>query len=128
MIIGVGTDIVEIKRISASIERLGAKFIKRILTPSEQEQYYAIAQREKADAFVAKRFAAKEAAVKAMGTGIGSGVSFQHFCVKNRPSGQPYLEVDEVIENKLGESASWFLSLSDEQHYALAFVTLEAME
>ncbi len=126
MIIGVGTDIVEIPRITASIERLGDKFVNRILTPVERERYDTFGHKDKAAAYVAKRFAAKEAAVKAMGTGIGSGVSFQHFSVLNRPSGQPYLEVSSELDEILGQPVSWHLSLSDEQSYALAFVTLEA--
>lgn len=126
MIIGVGTDIVEIARIAASIERLGEKFVNRILTPIEQERYASFRHQDKAVAYVAKRFAAKEAAVKALGTGIGSGVSFQHFSVLNYPSGQPYLDVSSEIGDKLDQSAIWHLSLSDEQSFALAFVTLEA--
>ncbi|SBS35074.1 Holo-[acyl-carrier-protein] synthase [Marinomonas aquimarina] len=127
MILGIGTDIVEIERIAASIERLGERFVDRILTPSEREQFAQL-NNVRAAAFLAKRFAAKEAAVKALGTGIGSGVSFQHFTVVNLPSGKPTLEVDESIQGTLGRSVQWHLSLSDEQQFALAFVTLEAME
>lgn len=78
--------------------------------------------------FVAKRFAAKEAAVKALGTGIGSGVSFQHFTVVNLASGRPVLEVAETIQQKFEHPVVWHLSLSDERLFALAFVTLEAKE
>lgn len=126
MIIGIGTDIVEISRISASIERLGDKFVNRILTPVERERYKSFANEDKAAGYVAKRFAAKEAAVKALGTGIGSGVSFQHFSVLNLPSGQPYLEVSNELADKLDGPVNWHISLSDEQMFALAFVTLEA--
>lgn len=126
MIIGIGTDIVEIARISASIERLGDKFVNRILTPVERERYRSLVNKDKAAAYVAKRFAAKEAAVKALGTGIGSGVSFQHFSVLNLPSGQPYLEVSNELNDKLDGPVNWHISLSDEQMFALAFVTLEA--
>ncbi|MCW8355788.1 holo-ACP synthase [Marinomonas pontica] len=80
----------------------------------------------KANAFVAKRFAAKEAAVKALGTGIGSGVSFQHFSVVNLPSGQPVLVVDDVISERYDMPLSWHLSLTDEKAYAQAFVVLES--
>ena len=86
MIIGIGTDLVEIARIAQSIERLGERFIDRILTTTEKKRWLEIRNVDKANAYVAKRFAAKEAAVKALGTGIGSGVSFQHFSVGNLPS------------------------------------------
>lgn len=127
MIIGIGTDIVEIERIASSIERLGERFVNRILTPPEREQFAQL-NSQRAASFLAKRFAAKEAAVKALGTGIGSGVSFQHFTVVNLPSGKPVLEVDESILSMLEHPVKWHLSLSDEQQFALAFVTLEAME
>lgn len=125
MILGIGTDIIEIDRIQESIDRVGERFVKRILTESEQVQYNTLAQDRRAS-FLAKRFAAKEAAVKALGTGIGRGVSFQHFTVKNLPSGQPTLEVDATIESRFEGAIQWHLSLSDERQFALAFVTLEA--
>lgn len=128
MIIGIGTDLVEIARISESVAKLGERFVGRILTPNEQEQWANISNDEVRNAFVAKRFAAKEAAVKALGTGIGRGVSFQHFQVKNLPSGQPILEVDEVIEARFAQPVSWHLSLTDEKAYAQAFVILETKE
>lgn len=126
MILGIGTDIVEIERIAASVERTGERFVRRILTPVEQEQFFGFANSDKAVAFLAKRFAAKEAAVKAMGTGIGSGVSFQHFTIMNLESGQPVLQVDQKVLDLIQRPVQWHLSLSDEQRYALAFVTLEA--
>lgn len=126
MIIGVGTDLVEISRIAQSIERLGERFIDRILTADEKARWAQISNLEKANAYVAKRFAAKEAAVKALGTGIGSGVSFQHFNVSNLSSGQPVLIVDESISARYDFPVSWHLSLTDEKAYAQAFVILES--
>ncbi|BDX02095.1 holo-[acyl-carrier-protein] synthase [Marinomonas pontica] len=126
MIIGVGTDLVEIARIAQSISRLGERFIDRILTADEKKRWAEISNEDKANAFVAKRFAAKEAAVKALGTGIGSGVSFQHFSVVNLPSGQPVLVVDDVISERYDMPLSWHLSLTDEKAYAQAFVVLES--
>ncbi|SBT16498.1 Holo-[acyl-carrier-protein] synthase [Marinomonas gallaica] len=125
MIIGIGTDIIEISRIAESIERLGDRFVNRILTKPEQTQYLGLSG-HRAVSFVAKRFAAKEAAVKALGTGIGSGVSFQHFTVCNLDSGKPVLKVANSIHELVGQPAVWHLSLSDEKLFALAFVTLEA--
>ena len=127
MIIGIGTDIVEISRIEESIERLGDRFIQRILTVPEQSQYQTLSG-ARATAFVAKRFAAKEAAVKALGTGIGRGVSFQHFTIRNLDSGKPVIDVAQSIQERIGQPANWHLSLSDERQYALAFVTLEAKQ
>ncbi|QRV24846.1 holo-ACP synthase [Marinomonas foliarum] len=128
MIIGVGTDLVEIARIAKSIARLGERFIDRILTEDEKKCWQGIANEDKAIAYVAKRFAAKEAAVKALGTGIGSGVSFQHFSVMNLPTGQPILIVDDVISSRYDFSVSWHLSLTDEKAYAQAFVVLESKD
>lgn len=128
MIIGVGTDLVEIARIAQSIERLGERFIDRILTADEKKRWADIGNPDKANAYVAKRFAAKEAAVKALGTGIGSGVSFQHFTISNLPSGQPILQVDESITSRYNFPVSWHLSLTDERDYAQAFVVLESRE
>lgn len=128
MIIGIGTDLVDIRRIATSIEKTGERFVRRILSDSEVEQWQQISTSERANAFVAKRFAAKEAAVKAIGTGIGNGVSFQHFTVANLPSGQPVLTVAKEIEQLVGQPIKWHLTLSDERHYAQAFVIAEAIE
>jgi len=78
MTIAIGTDIVEIQRIASALERQGDKFVQRILTESEIAEYQA---RGNSVAFLAKRFAAKEAIAKALGTGIGRGISFQHMIV-----------------------------------------------
>ena len=127
MILGVGTDIVEIARIQQSLERLGERFAKRILTESEFEKFHSLND-TRAVAYLAKRFAAKEAAVKALGTGIAKGVSFQHFCITNLPSGQPQLNVAPEISDRFSSELIWHVSLSDEQTFALAFVTLESKE
>jgi holo-[acyl-carrier protein] synthase len=128
LILGIGTDLVDIARIAQSIERLGERFIDRILTADEKKRWSEIGHVEQANAFVAKRFAAKEAAVKALGTGIGSGVSFQHFSVGNLSSGQPILYVDESITARYDFPVSWHLSLTDEKAYAQAFVVLESKD
>ncbi|MEO9273975.1 holo-ACP synthase [Marinomonas sp. 5E14-1] len=126
MIIGIGTDLVDIARIAQSVERLGERFIDRILTEEEKQRWSGIHHVDQANAFVAKRFAAKEAAVKALGTGIGSGVSFQHFSINNLPSGQPVLMVDDSILARFDFPVTWHLSLTDEKAYAQAFVILES--
>ncbi|ODP95553.1 MULTISPECIES: holo-ACP synthase [Salinivibrio] len=122
-ILGVGTDIVEIARIEAALSR-SARFADRILTEPEQAQMAATQQPGR---YLAKRFAAKEAAAKALGTGIAQGVSFQDFTVSNQPSGQPVLTLSgkaQQLAIARGVSHCW-LTLSDEKAYAVAHVILE---
>tara|TARA_R110002126_G_scaffold119373_15_gene260288 strand:+ start:973 stop:1356 length:384 start_codon:yes stop_codon:yes gene_type:complete len=123
-IIGLGTDIVEISRIEQSLLRTPG-LVKRVLTAAEQQRFadHALASR-----YFAKRFAAKEAAAKALGTGIGRGVSFQHIEISNDQHGRPQLQFSGFaaeLAAGLGVSHCW-LSLSDEQAYAMATVILEA--
>lgn len=123
-IVGLGTDIVEIARIEKVVARLGAAFFERILTPSELAHCRSVRQPHR---FLAKRFAAKEAAAKALGTGIAKGVSFQDFTITNNALGQPILKLSEqawVFATNLGVT-SVHLTLADEKHYAVATVILE---
>lgn len=123
MTIAIGTDIVDIQRIADAVERQGDKFVQRILTQSEISEYQA---RSHSVSFLAKRFAAKEAIVKALGTGIGRGISFQHMIISNNAEGAPQVELqDNAAERltKLGGSQV-LLSLADEKHFALAYVIL----
>lgn len=122
-VIGIGNDIVEVSRIENMADNAKARLALRVLTPPEHQKYSTMKQPER---FLAKRWAGKEAAAKALGTGIADGVSFQHFDIVNLPSGQPILELSgralEVAQ--LLQANSWHISLSDEKHYALAFVVL----
>ena len=121
---GLGTDVVEIARIAKLLDK-SQRLAERVLTLKELDTFNAHKFPER---FLAKRFAAKEAAVKALGTGIGNGVSFQHVEIVNLASGQPTLvfsgEFAELCE-KRGINRS-FISISDEQHYAMATVVLES--
>lgn len=128
MILGIGTDIVEIPRIKDSVKRLGDRFLKRLLTQKELDRYYEIKHEDVAMAYVAKRFAAKEAVAKALGTGIGRGLSFQHIEVSNDALGKPLVRVEPHNSPLLVNPVKWHLSISDEQAYAQAFVILEASE
>ncbi|OUR73378.1 holo-ACP synthase [Marinomonas sp. 42_23_T18] len=128
MILGIGTDIVEIARIHDSVSRLGERFLKRLLTDSEMARYHEIKHVNSAMAFVAKRFAAKEAVAKALGTGIGRGLSFQHIEVSNDALGKPVVSVKSHGNLLMKQSVKWHLSISDERDYAQAFVILEANE
>lgn len=123
-VIGLGTDIVEISRLQVQLDK-SQKMAERVLTEAEFEQF----QQHKFPArFLAKRFAAKEAAVKALGTGIGRGIGFQQVEVLNKESGQPYLKFYGqalLLCEQMGINNS-FISISDEQAYAVATVILES--
>ena len=123
MIFGIGTDILQISRIRASLERT-PRLPERILTPAELEKFRAS---KHPDIFLAKRFAAKEAAVKALGTGIGRGISWQHFEISHDELGRPVMNLsgnakDRADQHGLGR---FHLSYSDEQEYVVAFVIAE---
>ncbi|MBZ9610029.1 holo-ACP synthase [Rheinheimera maricola] len=127
-IVGLGTDIVEIARIEQSLIRSPA-LQQRVLTLAEQAIYQQLQQSHPGNAarYFAKRFAAKEAAAKALGTGIGRGVSFQHFSVSNNANGAPQLALTDYAAEyaqQLGVTHIW-LSITDEQAYAAATVILE---
>ena len=125
MIYGVGTDIVNIDRIQKIILKNREGFIKRVLTEHEQALF---ANKADSAAFFAKRFAAKEAFSKALGTGIGRVVSFQDLTVRNNDNGKPHFIPSEKLRLYLLEKGvkQAHLSISDENQYALAFVVLEA--
>lgn len=123
MIIGIGTDIVQISRIKQVLERHGDNFANRILTDRELSIY---AKKSDPVSYLAKRFAAKEATVKALGCGIGP-VSWHDMDVKNNGVGAPSLVLQGSaadVFHQLGGTHSW-LSLSDETEYAVAMVVLE---
>lgn len=124
-ILGLGSDIVEIARIEEAISRSGDRLAKRILSPSEWEQYQAHHQPAR---FLAKRFAVKEAAAKAMGTGIRLGLAFNQFEVSNDPLGKPLLLFRgraNIMAEEMGIQAV-HVTLADERHYACATVIIES--
>jgi holo-[acyl-carrier protein] synthase len=123
MIFGIGTDIVRVERMEQILHRRGERFARRILT----EREYGDLQKANAPArFLAKRFAAKEAAAKAMGTGFRQGLQFRHIGVGHDNHGRPLLEFNGYATEFLRVRGirSAHLSLADEQEYAVAFVTL----
>jgi holo-[acyl-carrier protein] synthase len=124
VILGTGIDLAEVPRIRAAIERFGSRFVERIFTPFE----IAYVDR-KANRFerYAARFAAKEAAMKAIGTGWRRGVRWQDFEVRNLPSGKPTLAfhgVAATFAERLGVK-SVSLSLTHTEETGMAFVILE---
>ncbi len=123
-IFGVGTDIVSVDRIKNSLKN--KKFLMRVFNEKE------ISKCEKIKSCIncfAKRFAAKEAFTKALGTGISSGINFNEIVVLNNKSGKPYFYLIGQTRKKLnkkfrGKKTKFLLSLSDEKKYAVAFVTI----
>ncbi|GAA5316177.1 MAG: holo-ACP synthase [Candidatus Pelagadaptatus aseana] len=124
MIKGLGNDILEIARLDSTLERLGDKFVERILTPEERCGYQ---QSKQPGRFLAKRFCVKEACAKALGTGIGRGVSWQHMTVTHDDFGKPLLLLSAGAIERMSElgAQAVHVSLSDEQHYVLATVIIE---
>lgn len=123
-ILGLGTDIVEIARIEDVVSRSGERLARRILSPGEWEQYQIHQQPVR---FLAKRFAVKEAASKALGTGIRNGLAFNQFEVANNPLGKPELILHGVAREMAGQMGvtSIHVTLADERHYACATVIIE---
>jgi holo-[acyl-carrier protein] synthase len=124
-IIGLGTDITDIERVEKVFARSGDAFAERILAPSELVIYHSLKLKAR---YLAKRFAVKEAASKALGTGIACGVSFQDFTVSNDERGKPLLSLSGKAA-ELAESMGVkhvHLTLADEKRYAVATVILES--
>lgn len=123
MVAGIGTDIIQISRIAATLDRLGQRFAERILTPAEMQRFLGVKDKPR---YLAKRFAAKEAAGKALQTGIGDGVSWQHIEIGNDERGAPLLRFSgraEELSRSRGIKDS-HISISDELDTAIAFVVL----
>ena len=124
MIYGVGTDIVEIARVARVLTRYGERFAERILCPPELARFRA---HRKPVAYLAKRFAAKEAFTKALGTGIHAPANWHGVWVVNLRSGQPAFEFTAALATLLQQRGVGraHLSLSDERDFASATVILE---
>lgn len=121
MIYGVGTDIIEVKRIEESIERYGQRFLDRIFTFDEQS--YCLRHRDSARHF-AGRFAAKEAIVKALGTGFRDGISWLNIEILNDDQGKPNVQLSLKLK-ELFELIKIHLSISHGRDYATAFAIAE---
>ncbi len=130
MILGVGNDLIDIRRIERTLERFGDRFIARIFTSIEQEKSH---RRVNAAASYAKRFAAKEACSKALGTGFRKGVYWRDMGVVNLPSGQPTLMLSGGALARLNEitpsgmEPRIDLSMTDEPPLAEATVVISAI-
>ncbi|CAN7164756.1 holo-ACP synthase [Phenylobacterium sp. LjRoot225] len=130
MIIGLGSDLSDIRRVEKSLERFGERFTHRIYTEIERTRSERKPDRA---ASYAKRFAAKEACAKALGTGIKRGVFWRDMGVANLPSGKPTMSLTGGALERLkeitpaGMTAVIHLSLTDDHPYAQAFVIIEAL-
>jgi holo-[acyl-carrier protein] synthase len=128
MIIGLGNDIVDIRRIEKTLENFGERFVQRIFTDIERKKSDNRAQRA---ASYAKRFAAKEACSKALGTGFNKGVFWKDLGVVNEPSGRPTLKLTGGAAKRLAEmtpqgaKAKVHLTMTDDYPYAQAVVIIE---
>ncbi|UWP89324.1 holo-ACP synthase [Aliiroseovarius crassostreae] len=129
MILGIGTDLANIDRIQATLERFGDRFRNRVFT--ERELAKAARRRDEAGT-LAKRWAAKEACSKALGTGLSMGISWRDMAVSNLGTGQPVMEVTGWAKERLdemtpeGHEAILHLTLTDDHPWAQAFVVIEA--
>lgn len=124
MIHGIGTDIVAVQRMAAIHARFGGKLAQRVLAPAEWDDYSAARDKQR---FLAKRFAAKEALAKALGTGMRAPVAFAAISVTHDALGRPGFAFSADLDAWLRarEFGASHLSLSDETDYAVAFVVVE---
>ncbi len=129
MIIGLGNDIIDIRRIEKTLEKFGVRFTDRVFTEIERKKSDRRAQRASS---YAKRFAAKEACSKALGTGFSHGVFMKDLGVVNVPSGKPTMVLTGAAAERLtrltptGMTAKVHLTITDEYPYAQAIVIIEA--
>jgi len=129
MILGIGTDLANIERIASTLERFGDRFRDRVF--SDVEQAKASRRRDEAGTY-AKRWAAKEACSKALGTGLRMGIAWRDMSVVNLRSGQPQMQLTGWAAERLaamtppGHEAVVHVSLTDDHPWAQAFVVIEA--
>ncbi|MEM6710869.1 MAG: holo-ACP synthase [Pseudomonadota bacterium] len=130
MIIGLGSDLCDIRRVEATLERFGARFTNRVFT--SVEQFKSDARRQRAASY-AKRFAAKEACAKALGTGLTNGVFWRDMGVVNKPNGAPTMLLTGGAKKQLdrlmpdGHEPVIHVTITDDFPYAQAFVIIEAL-
>ncbi len=130
MILGIGSDMVSIERIERTLERFGVRFVQRVFSETEKKTAeYRTATTET----YAKRWAAKEACSKALGTGVRMGVAWKEMSVRNRPTGQPEMVLTGGALDRLarltpdGHEAKIHVTLTDDHPWAQAFVIIEAV-
>ena len=130
MILGIGTDIADIRRIEGTLKRFGDRFVQRVFTEAEQRR--SEVRRERAASY-ARRWAAKEACAKALGTGIYRGVTWRMMEVVNLKGGKPTLKLTGAAAERLdrltpaGMTPHVHVTLTDDHPWAQAFVVIEAL-
>ena len=130
MILGIGTDLCNIERIEGTLERFGDRFLQRVFT--EREQRKAESRPRAVAATYAKRWAAKEACSKALGTGLRMGIAWKDMAVSNLRTGQPVMDVTGWAKDRLdamtppGHEAIIHVTLTDDHPWAQAYVIIEA--
>ncbi len=131
MIYGIGTDIVSIERIDTIYRKNPVRFTKKILSSSELEYFDTLSNNKKIY-YLASRWSAKEALVKALGTGFRQGIYLSDISVNNNSIGKPFITISYHVENIIKSTLNLkennyniFLSLSHEKYYATAFVVVE---
>ena len=130
MIVGIGSDLADIRRIERTLERFGERFVQRVFT--EVEQAKSERRRHRAASY-ARRWAAKEACSKALGTGLRMGVAWREMGVVNLPSGQPTMALTGGAAERLtgliphGLAPRVHVTMTDDPPYAQAFVVIEAL-
>lgn len=124
MIVGVGTDIVDVNRIEKVYQKQTTAFAERLLSEKELLEFEHQLHPER---FLSKRWALKEAVSKALGTGIAQGVRFKDMTIAHKESGQPFLVLLGSTLDKANELGitDWAISVSDEKHHTVAFVVAE---
>ncbi len=131
MIIGIGSDLIDIRRVEKTLERHGERFTRRVFTEVEQQK--SDRRKERAASY-AKRFAAKEACAKALGTGLSRGVFWRDMGVVNLPGGKPTMQLTGGAAVRLqalvpeGKRAVVHLTITDDFPLAQAFVIIEALD
>lgn len=128
MILGIGTDLVAVARMASALERRGSALAERLLHPEEFSLWQNTSQQA---AWLAKRFAAKEALLKALGTGLAQGISWHHMAVLPNALGRPEVVWHGAAKAYLqalsqGAVVKTHLSITDEKEYALAFAVIES--
>lgn len=131
MIVGIGTDLVEIARIEDSVARFGDRFAQRILGPAEWQRYLARRSRSarRGIAFLATRFAAKEAVSKALGLGMRMPMTWRAVEILNAPSGAPVAQARGALADHLAQRGlRLHVSVTDERSLAMAYAIAETCE
>lgn len=133
MIVGIGNDLVNIDRIQNTLNRHGERFEERCFTPYERKKAQTRKSKNGKAAFYAKRFAAKEACAKALGTGFANGIRFSHIGVIEDQNGRPFITITDAAQKQIeaitpkNHKSIIHLSLSDDPPFAQAFVIIEAL-